>query len=221
MREARWACLWGCVGLLWLLAACDRGTSEAGAAPTAATDSPAVAPNAAARSGEWKAKSEAGDDVVRIEIDGEVARIRFGDKSIASEVRNGTRKYTLDGAWVAAVKPGGDTFKLLGEDGKLLWKVKMTPDKIKVSDNEENEGGYEIKPREDGGFKMKRHDNEVGKLNFYPEDKRIKVKDKDGNAVFKAGEQSEGSPKWLVLLATDIPEPLRYVVMAEMAARGR
>ena len=43
------------------------------------------------------------------------------------------------------VKLGNDGFKVRTLDGKLLWKVKVAADKIKVSNNEENANPYELK----------------------------------------------------------------------------
>jgi hypothetical protein len=59
---------------------------------------------------------------------------------------NGKRKYALDnGAEVLEVKPGEGEFKVRKPDGSLLWKVKMDPNKIKVSDNEQNLNPIELR----------------------------------------------------------------------------
>lgn len=59
---------------------------------------------------------------------------------------SGKRKYALDnGAEVLEVKPGDGSFKVRKPDGSLLWKVKMDPNKIKVSDNEQNLNAVEIR----------------------------------------------------------------------------
>jgi hypothetical protein len=59
---------------------------------------------------------------------------------------NGKRKYALDnGAEVLEVKPGEGEFKVRRPDGSLLWKVKMDPNKIKVSDNEQNLNPIELR----------------------------------------------------------------------------
>jgi hypothetical protein len=59
---------------------------------------------------------------------------------------SGKRKYTVDnGPTVLEVKPGDGSFKVRTPDGKLLWKVKMDTNKIKVSDNEENRDPVELR----------------------------------------------------------------------------
>lgn len=59
---------------------------------------------------------------------------------------SGKRKYALDnGAEVLEVKSGDGSFKVRKSDGSLLWKVKMDPNKIKVSDNEQNLNAVEIR----------------------------------------------------------------------------
>jgi hypothetical protein len=59
---------------------------------------------------------------------------------------NGKRKYALDnGAEVLEVKPGEGEFKVRRPDGSLLWKIKMDPNKIKVSDNEQNLNPIELR----------------------------------------------------------------------------
>jgi hypothetical protein len=59
---------------------------------------------------------------------------------------HGKRKYALDnGAEVLEVKPGEGEFKVRRPDGSLLWKIKMDPNKIKVSDNEQNLNPIELR----------------------------------------------------------------------------
>lgn len=59
---------------------------------------------------------------------------------------NGKRKYALDnGPEVLEVKPGEGEFKVRRPDGSLLWKIKLDPNKIKVSDNEQNLNPIELR----------------------------------------------------------------------------
>jgi hypothetical protein len=59
---------------------------------------------------------------------------------------NGKRKYALDnGPEVLEVKPGEGEFKVRRPDGSLLWKIKMDPNKIKISDNEQNLNPIELR----------------------------------------------------------------------------
>jgi len=70
-----------------------------------------------------------------------------GGVRLLGEPAGEKRKYRrgAGGPPVCEVKPGDAGFKLRTTDGKLLWKVKLADDKIKVSDNEENANPYSIK----------------------------------------------------------------------------
>jgi hypothetical protein len=106
---------------------------------TAASTSPSVTSSAAA----------SGDPVVR--NSGGTIDIDYTDGGQHHHLRgysreNGKRKYALDhGPEVLEIKPGEGHFKVRKTDGTLLWKVKMDPNKIKVSDNEDNRDAVEIR----------------------------------------------------------------------------
>jgi hypothetical protein len=133
---------------------------------------------------------------------------------------NGKRKYEMEGGKVIAeVKADEDAFKLRTIDGKLLWKVKLAPDKIKISDNEENQNPYELKMRDDD-VKVEENDAEIGKVNFYSDRARVKVKDAGGKEMFESN-TDQRSVAFGVLLMSRIPDTERYIIMAELLSRGR
>src|SRR5258708_2295466 len=90
-----------------------------------------------------------GDPVVRNA--GSTIDIDYNDAGQHHHLRgysreSGKRKYALDnGPEVLEVKSGEGHFKVRKPDGILLWKVKMDPNKIKVSDNEENRDPVEVR----------------------------------------------------------------------------
>ena len=164
-----------------------------------------------------EAKSEDGADRIRIELDGQSVTIEGADAGkITGKPKSGKRRYESDGKHVATVKGGNEKFKLYDQGGKLLWKVKLKPNKVKISDNEEGDNAFSIKPRDDG-FKLKRNDGGLGRVKV--NGSKIKVKGGDGVARFRA--TGDSSASWAVLLIDTIPAPQRFVIMAEISARGR
>lgn len=120
---------------------------------------------------------------------------------------------------VLEVKSGEDGFKLRTPAGKLLWKVKIAADKIKVSDNEENANAWALKT--DYADKAKLVDpagKEAGEVKF--DAKGGKVKDAAGATRFVV-ESGKPSAAGAVLLADGVPEEARWVILAELLARGR
>lgn len=152
-------------------------------------------------------------------------KIEIGEGAGARVLRgtmrdNGKRKYEVEGGpLIAEVKSDADAFKLRTADGKLLWKVKLADDKIKISDNEENANPYVIKMRE-GGAKVEENDAAIGEVKFYPDRGKIKVKGADDAELFE-GSSPRMSVMYAPLLMKRIPETERAIIMAELAARGR
>jgi hypothetical protein len=144
-----------------------------------------------------------------------------GSRVLRGTMRDtGKRKYEIEGGpLVAEVKSDEDAFKLRTADGKLLWKVKLTDDKIKISDNEGNLNPYVISMRDDG-VKVKENDTDLGEVKVYADRGKIKVKDAAGAELF---ESNSGAPSamYAPLLMRRIPDTERYIIMAELAARGR
>ena len=94
-----------------------------------------------------KIKTPDEKDVLEVKIDGGNIKLEYGGKVVRSELKGDKRKYFYEaGNQIAEVKTkDADGFKVRTADGKLLWKIKIAADKIKISDNEENQNPFEIK----------------------------------------------------------------------------
>lgn len=72
-------------------------------------------------------------------------------------------KFFTNGELAYEIKFKDEGFKLKDASSKLLWKVKVAPDKIKISDNEEGQNPYEIK--NDGGvITISKNDKSIHKV---------------------------------------------------------
>jgi hypothetical protein len=117
------------------------------------------------------------------------------------------------------VKSSDSGFKLRTRDGKLLWKVKITDDKIKISDNEQNENAFELKAREGNRTKVfGPGDQELGNVRF--NGKRIEVENAAGQTLTTIP-ATKPSAAYGVLLLDRIPQNQRDILIAELLARGR
>lgn len=128
----------------------NRGAApQPQASSTPLTASPSMASSASSTSSATAPVATSGDPVVK--NSGGTVDIDYSDSGQRHHLRgssreSGKRKYALDnGAEVLEVKPGEGHFKVRKPDGTLLWKVKMEPNKIKVSDNEENRDPVELR----------------------------------------------------------------------------
>lgn len=152
-------------------------------------------------------------------LEGTTKRTLRGDTK-----ESGKRKYSVDGGPVLfEVKPDDDSegFKLRAPDGKLLWKVKVTPEKIKISDNEENNNPFELKMREGDRLKVVAPgDREVGNVRFDRAATKTEIETASGATKFTV-EGSRPSRAYGVLLLDSIPEVQRYIIATEILSRGR
>jgi hypothetical protein len=197
------------------LLACERETGE----PLVATPAPA---SAAAPATASTPASTSSMQVPVVTLDGENVDIAFAGQKLRGEIRdNGKRKYSLEGGSTAwEVKPGDDGgFKLRTADGRLRWKVKVAPDKIKISDNEENQNPYELKVREGGRVKVVGPgEKELGNVRFAGT--KIEVENAAGVKQFEVS-ATAASGAYGVLLLEAIPAQERAILIAEILARGR
>ncbi|MEP7219866.1 MAG: hypothetical protein ABI876_13170 [Bacteroidota bacterium] len=132
---------------------------------------------------------------------------------------DGKRKYEREGgSAIAEVKSEGSHFKLRTTDGKLLWKIKDDGAKIKISNNEENANPYELK-RGDEEISVRENGTEIGKVKFYTDRGKVKVKDAAGKELYESNNERQ-STMFGVMLMARIPETERYIIMAELASRG-
>ncbi|HEX7829749.1 MAG TPA: hypothetical protein VF787_08835 [Thermoanaerobaculia bacterium] len=208
--------------LILVLASCGGESEEVSeqkvpATPSAATPTATTAP---------VATTSAASQLTSVSEKGGTVTIVFtengAEQELYGELRdNGKRKYTLDdGPVLYEVKPGDDqSFKLRNPDGSLRWKVKISPDKIKISDNEENKNAFELKPRAEQRVKVVAPgDRELGNVRFASE--KIDVETADGKVIFSK-RSAFAAGGYGVLLLDQIPPRERFIIVAELLSRGR
>ncbi|HPA50560.1 MAG TPA: hypothetical protein PLP50_03060 [Thermoanaerobaculia bacterium] len=145
-----------------------------------------------------------------------------GGVRLLGEPAGEKRKYRrgAGGPPVCEVKPGDAGFKLRTTDGKLLWKVKLADDKIKVSDNEENANPYSIKLKyPDKAKVVDAAEKELAEVRFGPD--KTKVKGADGAELWECRSPRRRTASFGVLVLERIPEEHRAILMAEILARRR
>jgi hypothetical protein len=208
--------------LLLLFASCRGEDVDAPAAPASAS-TPAASTVTA------PVKSPASDlpQLTSINEQNREVSIAFAENGEMEELfgeprDDGKRKYTVgDGPVLYEIKPDNDSsgFKLRGADGKLRWKVKVSPDKIKISDNENNDRPFELKVKEGNRVKVVAPvDLEIGNVRYVQN--QIEVEDAQGRVIY--GTQSpKFSGAYGVLLCSAIPMRERYILVAELLSRGR
>jgi hypothetical protein len=203
--------------LLVFTNACRQTVSETKAVSNPA-DSAATSKDYAVK---VKIKTPDENTVVEVKFDGSNTKLEYAGKVLRGDMKDAEkRKYSFEGGnQIAEVKAkDADGFKVRTTDGKLLWKVKIAPEKIKISDNEENQNAYELVKREDGA-KIEQNENKLGEVKFYRDRQKIKVKDAADKEIFD-GNTDKYSVSYGVLLLDKIPEEMRYIIIAELLARS-
>ncbi|OQY57983.1 MAG: hypothetical protein B6245_14240 [Desulfobacteraceae bacterium 4572_88] len=80
-----------------------------------------------------------------------------------------------------AMKQKENKYKLRSPGGRVLLKVKVKPGKIRIYLNEDDLNSWSLKANDDRTrFKVRKGEKMVGKIKFYPEKKKVKVKKDDG-----------------------------------------
>ncbi len=210
--------------LLLLLALALSACGSRGNAPAGNAGGGAPAADAAGWAEQIKIKTPDDQTLVEFKQRGEELKIEFSTGGRMQVLRGAPnekdkRKYELEGGGlVAEVKPGDEGFKVRTPDGRLLWKVKTAADKIKISDNEENQNPFELKLKEDDRVKVVRNEMALGEVKFYRDRQKVKVKDAGEQELYDSN-TDQYSAAYGVLLMQQIPEQVRYIIMAELLAR--
>lgn len=223
LKNKTWTNEFSLILLLAVLSfSCSQGSKKSEAPPNTVPTNSTVAnpPNNKTYDTKVKIKTPDDKDVVEVKIDSGGPKLEYGGKIVRGETKNDKRKYTVEGgSQIAEVKiKEDDGFKVRTNDGKLLWKVKIDADKIKISDNEENTNAFEIKKKDDGA-KIERGETRFGEVKFYTDRQKIKVKDASDKELFD-GNTDKYSIAYGVLTLNDIPEDLRFIILAELLARN-
>jgi hypothetical protein len=175
--------------------------------------------NSNSSSADWYIVKMAGQEQGKISRN--TSELQFFVKGIEyqSKLKGDKRKYAVkSGDIVAEVKYKDDAFKVRKPDGTLLWKIKLYDDKVKISNNEENLNPFEIKLSDSEKAKLKKDDAAIGEIKFNEKDKQVE---------FTAGSKSyyvetdKLSLAYGVLLIDEIPENIRYIIAAELLAKGK
>lgn len=173
----------------------------------------------------------AGHRVLDVSQNGDTVTVTPADGSpaLVGDVRHpGKRKYRLQsGEPVAEVKSREETatgddrgFKIKGPDGKLLWKVKIGADKIKIAANDEGTNAWEISLKQADRVKVTDPGgHEAGSVRYHAGSTRVEVRDPAGHEVYSASTDLRSS-LFAILLIKDMPARDKQMVMAELMARG-
>lgn len=141
-------------------------------------------------------------------------KIQSGEKIFEPKEKEDKRKYFTDGMLTYEVKTKDDAFKLRDASSNLLWKVKMYPDKIKISDNEENSNPFEIK-NNGGVIEISKNDQKVATAEV--KDDKILVNGKETYSLFGAN----NSYAMGILAIDQIPMEQRIFLLAEYLYRTK
>ncbi len=222
--NVRWISALGLLAAL-LVGGCSESAPPAAnspAPPEARATAPSTATAAVSQAGTLIVTDASGTAVWTLRLDGSHVEITGPDGArIVGERRGDKRRYRResDGAALAEVKFSDSGFKLRTPDSQLLWKVKLGDDKIKVSDNEENQNPWVLKTGYDDKVKvLDPSESEIGEVRFQGE--RSKVKDAAGDELFLV-DTTQRSAGFGVLLMASIPEQQRGILLAELLASGR
>ena len=180
-----------------------------------------------------KLKFKTADDktealVIKEHSDHETIEVNLDGQAFIMKARMnkpGVRKYKeLVGAedknLIAEVKIKDDSFKLVDENDKLLWKVKFKGDKVKISDNEDNKNPFVLKKSEDKVKVKDKNEKEIARVKYYPDNGKLKLKDMAGKELYISKSYTKLSGAIGVLAITEIPAKYRAVIASELAKQG-
>ncbi len=212
-------CLHLSLALGALLLACQSKEATLASPPPLPTQQASAALQPA--SGQTVITPAAGGEALNVDIRGDEVEVRAFGQHAVGKLKGDKRYYRRDdGSPLLEVKSGDGAFKLKSPDGKLLWKVKVHEEKIKVSDNEENERAFSLKRKEQERVKVvDPSETELGEVKRSADSGKIKVKDAAGGELFTIA-SGNFSSAYGVLLLKHIPEGERAILLAELLARG-
>ena len=205
------------------------------ATTTSSANTAAVTPTTPASTSDITAKYKfkTGDDkvealVVKEHSDHETIEVNLDGQVFIMKARMnkpGSRKYkelagTDEKTLIAEVKIKDNSFKLVDENDKLLWKVKIKEGKAKISDNEENKNPFVIKKSEDKVKVKDKSEKEIARVKYYADNGKLKLKDMSGKELFISKDYTKISGAIGVLAIQEIPAKLRAVIACELIKQG-
>ena len=147
-----------------------------------------------------------GKRVVEVTPSGSDLTVTFDGGVLHGKFKGDKRKYES-----LEAKLGDDGFKVRTLDGKLLWKVKVTPEKIKVSNNEENKDPFELKVKDAKVKVYAPGERLLGEVRVRGDHVEI------GDKFRAAGTRADAF--YGVALLDGVPPRERAVILAELAVR--
>ncbi len=209
------------------------GENQAPAKPTGDAAPVAASKTATSDSRLAKIKFKAADGsealIIKRYQDHDKLEINFAGTKAEIKARSGAEnrwkyKESVDGTeektLVAEVKLQSDSFKLVDENEKLLWKVRIKEGKVKVSDNEDGNNSWEIKTKSADKSEIRNQNgDEIGNVKFYANNGKLKVKDA-ANTEILVSKDLKASAAPGVILFTDIPLKHRVVIISELLRMG-
>jgi hypothetical protein len=212
MRSRKW------IVFLVMIAACKARTTAQPARPAPQRAPAPMASSSPSAPPQIVVNSASGTPFVQVAQQGGDLSVTYADGTLIGRVKDsGKRKYAQNGSVVLEVKRSDDGFKVRTADGKLLWKIKIKDDKIKISDNEENKNPFELKIKDE---KVKVYDPGERLLAEVKKDAGgVKVVDGAGTVLFKSA-TLRPEPYAGVAAIQSIPPRERAVIIAELATAG-
>ncbi len=186
-----------------------------GAKATPATPGASIAIQSAGGAPAFQITPGSSDIKVSFAADGQSSSIE------GSRHSSGKRKYTQNGRLIAEVKPTDSGFKVRSPDGKqLYWKIKREADKVKISDNEQNDHPFVLKSKSDRIEVLGPDGKTVGAVRVDSAGHRTVAEDASGQIQFTL--VSDHSDRFLgVALMKEIPVAMRAIIMAELSSLDR
>lgn len=179
-----------------------------------------------------KFKTESGAEAIVIKRYADHDKIEIDYAGTTSVLKGRTEKQgrikykeaAADGSektFIAKVKIKDDSIKLVDENENLLWKVKLNPDKVKISNNEEGDDSCEIKIKSsDKGEVRDKSGIEIGNVRFYADNGKLKVKDATGKEILTSKDiKFSAGPG--VIQFEHIPVKLRAIIISELIRAGK
>ena len=185
------------------------------AAVTPTTPGASIAIQSAGGAPAFQITPGSGDIKVSFAADGQSSSIE------GSRHSSGKRKYARNGRLIAEVKPTDSGFKVRSPDGKqLLWKIKREADKVKISDNEQNDRPFVLKSKSDRIEVLGPDGKTIGAVRVDSAGHRTVAEDSSGQIQFTL--VSDHSDRFLgVALMKEIPVAMRAIIMAELSSLDR
>ncbi|WP_075343670.1 hypothetical protein [Tenacibaculum agarivorans] len=130
-------------------------------------------------------------------------------KSYTHKAKPDKHKFYTNGQMKYEVKFKEEGLKLRDKNSNLLWKVKIYPDKIKISDNEENTNAFVIRSYENK-IKVKRNEEELYIVKI--DGTSVLVNDKEAFTLSSSQENYAVA----LLAINEIPDEHKLFLLAEL-----